>query len=141
MSDVSQIAVAGGKGNINKPASGTYGEGAALSRLKQSLPSTPGGPSQPTGPATAPTAPPPPPPMAPQPPGESGLPAALLRPTDRPNVPINTPLQPYPQNPVAAAQTPKQANLALLLAMAESDEVSEATKEWAKSVLAALGIQ
>ncbi|HYF46826.1 MAG TPA: hypothetical protein VD926_11490, partial [Acidimicrobiales bacterium] len=90
-------------GNVNQPASGTYGEGVALDRLKKQFPSAAGGegegglqPSAPPQidptkvggtppdlggrPDTGGAAPPP------------GIPAAILHPTQEPNVPVGTPL-------------------------------------------------
>lgn len=128
--DVLEQVPAGG--GVNKPASGTYGEGAELDRLKAALP---GG-----GDRTRPTSPTPPSmgmPSGPGAPGApAGLPEVLGRPTTRPDVPINTPLAPMtPQNPVAGAVDAQQRRLALLDALSQSPEVSEETREWAGVVM------
>jgi len=126
--------------SVNKPASGTYGEGAELDRLKQQLPDSgarPGGgppgaapmggpgsgglssgvPGRPGGP----TAPP-------------GVPQALMHETERPNVSVGTPLQ-RQGPPLAGASSAQEARLVVLQALSESDQVSDATREWARTVL------
>lgn len=114
---------------VNAPASGTYGEGAALERLRQSFPVAPaGGGGQ---------GPQPVPPMQQPPTGAgvsnapTGLPPGLLLPTNQPNVPASTPLAAPQPNPVAAAQTMRQKRLAVLDSIVASPTVSEATREWA----------
>jgi hypothetical protein len=115
-------------GNINAPSSGSYGEGAALDRLKQALPQ-----AAPSGPGAAQGAP-----IAPLPrtspaatPQGGELPPALLRPSGMPDVPQTTPLAQPPVNPVAIAQTAKQQRLAILDALEASPMVSEYTRELA----------
>lgn len=126
--------------SVNKPASGTYGEKAELGRLKQQLPDSgarpqggPPGAAPMGGPGSGglsqgepgrpggPTAPP-------------GVPQALMHESERPNVPLNTPLQ-REGPPMAGAQSAQEARLVVLQALSESDEVSDATREWARGVL------
>lgn len=129
--DITQQPTAGG--NTNAPASGTYGEKAALARLQQSFPATsPGaGPSvQPDGPA----------PMMSPSPGQvstapAGLPAGLLAPTQRPDVPAFTPPSVPGLNPVQSAQTDRQRNLAALDALVHDPNVSPLTREWAQNFI------
>lgn len=126
--DINKMPLAGG--NVNAPASGTYGEGAALERLKQSLPmaETGAAPS-----AADPTAPMPTPPaggMSTPPTG--GLPSPLLAPTQRPDVPVSTPLG-APTAPMPA--TGRQQRMAILDALANSPDVSDETREWASMMV------
>jgi len=126
---------------VNKPESGTYGEGAALDRLKGSLPPMaegPGGPAPvgpPPGPGGgSPQVPLPPPnlggggPMAP-----SGVPEGLLAPTERPqegilaNTQASSPMS--FEQPQMSAQ---QQRLETLIALATSPQVSDETREWAQ---------
>lgn len=116
-----------------------YGQQAATDRLKKAIPSSqPGGPgAAPGGPGgPPPSSPPPGPPPAGPPGGGSAVPGAILQPTTAPNTPVNTPLAPDAVNPVQQAQTPMQARLAVLLAMADSPV--EEVAEWARSVVAEL---
>lgn len=134
--DVTKMPTAGG--GMNKPASGTYGEGAALERLRAAFPL--GGGTGAPG-AAPPQAPPMPVPAAgggvSTPP--TGLPAGLLAPTSQPDVPASTPLAAGPPpNPVAQAQTSAQRNLAIATALLDDPRTSEATKEWAQSIINAL---
>jgi len=122
---------------------GAYGQKAALDRLKAAIPTSQGqGRPSAGGPGGPPTGPPPGPPPpttqggGPTPPPGSAVPGAILTPTGQPNTPVNTPLAPPTQNPVQTAQTPKQARLALLLALADSP--NEEVAEWARMVSAAL---
>lgn len=129
---------------VNKPASGTYGEGVALDNLKKSLPqgaignpAPPGGaPLPPVQPAVMPTksiegrpstgaALPP------------GVPSPLLAPTQYPNVPVTTPLTSPWNNQIASpqVQTPQQGRLLILDQLANSPDVSAETREWAQHVL------
>jgi hypothetical protein len=116
----------------NQPTSGTYGEGASNDRLgqamkqaEQSAQKGPEGPSRsisplPVAPRTTPPA------------GAGGLPAGLFGPTQRPDTPVNTPLQAPPSNPVAEAPSNRMARMHLLRQMAEAPNVSAATKRWAQ---------
>lgn len=126
-SDINKMPMPGG--NVNAPASGTYGEGAALENLKRQLPSTPS-----PGPSTQnPVAPMPTPRlggMAPAP--TPGVPSALLAPTSRPDVPVSTPLA---GGPMPMSQSAAQRRLAVLDALANNPDVSEATREWAGILL------
>lgn len=129
--DISKMALPGG--NVNAPASGTYGEGAALQRLKEQLPAVeqtaqePGmsGAPMPTPPSGAS--------MPSQPP--AGLPSAILSPSTRPDVPVSTPLG-VPSMPVA--DTGRQKRMAMLDALENDPNASAATKEWAGTVRRAL---
>lgn len=124
--------------SVNKPESGTYGEKADRARLEKALPPMqPGGQSSGGGPAPmgrpSPNVPPLPggrPKASP-----SGVPGAVMAPTDRPGVPIQTPLAGDPQSPIATAESVAQARIALLQQLSTSNEVSSETREWAKMVL------
>lgn len=129
--DISKMALP--SGNVNTPASGTYGEGAALERLKAQLPGTAsvGGPTP-----SDPTAPMPTPPIGPMgSPPAGGLPPALLAPTQRPDVPVSTPLQDPMAMGMPAPQTGRQRNLAILDALANNPDVSETTREFARLMM------
>jgi hypothetical protein len=120
----------GGPG-LNKPTSGTYGERAELDNLKASLP--------PMAPAAAPgagggAAPMPdpdfrPPGMEPGRPGRApaGVPPVLLEGDGpaAPAAPVDAP----------GAVNPQQDRIALLDYLATAPDVSEQTREWAKTVL------
>ncbi len=119
-----QVPAGGGQ---NKPASGTYGEAAALERLRTALPgmepdrpqATEPIPMQPGGPSEPPIS------------GAPGLPPGLLAPTRQPDVPVSTPLtETQPIVPEPAGQRRQ-----LLELLASSSEVSEETREWASIVL------
>lgn len=120
-------------GNTNKPASGTYGDQKNLDDLAASFPKAPSQPGSVSGPG----APMPLPPSgggmstAPSP----GLPPELMGPTTRPNVPVGTPLAAPPINPVQAAATARQKNLAILDALTNDPNVSVATREWARTAM------
>jgi hypothetical protein len=111
-------------GNVSAPASGTYGEGAALERLKTALPGS--------DPTQAPQQSPVPPmpggggPMAP-----AGMPRGLMAPTRRPDVPVSAPLS---QPQVIVGSSP-QGRQQLLQALVDDPEVSEETKEFAMLLL------
>ena len=117
-------------GNVNKPQSGTYGEGADLARLKQQLPtgvvgqapSAPPAPTMPTQPLAQPGQPGRPPAAPP------GVPSVLMQPSSPPAAPGPPPIG-------AGAVTPGQNTIALLDMLSTSTEVSAATREWAKTVL------
>jgi hypothetical protein len=127
---------------VNKPDSGTYGEGAALQRLKDSLPPPP---------ATAPGQPMAPPPVSPNPARQGpqnlggrpqtgaaappGIPSAVLGPTQQPGIPVATPLSAPTPNPVQNAVNAQQQRLALLDQLANNPRVSDDTREWAKQVI------
>lgn len=119
---------------VNKPASGTHGDKAELQRLEDSLP-------DPTDEAAGPELPP----IDPtgvrnvrsnrNAPGLPGVPRPLLAPTNRPNVPVNTPLR---RGGGPAQQTSAQRNLAIVDMLANSPDVSEDTREWARLMLTLL---
>jgi hypothetical protein len=125
--------------SVNKPASGTYGEKVELDRLRKALPDSgarpSGGPAPagavPGGGGGAPTGDPgrPAGPSAPP-----GVPGAMMHESDRPNQPLATPLS-RPEGPMAGAQTHQDARFVVLQALSESEEVSEATREWASIVI------
>lgn len=119
--------------SLNKPESGTYGEKVDLARLQGQLPpmGPAGGPGGgPGGPPGGPNVPPGGPPASP------GVPGGVLRPTDRPNVPLSTPLvntgQQAPQ-PGSA----REVHIQVLQALVADSSVSEVTRQWAESVLEA----
>lgn len=127
MTDITKQPLPGG--NVNKPASGTYGEGVALERLKQQLPVPDAVPAMPAGPSAMPS----PPVSSPGSPPPPGLPPVLLAPTARPDVPMASPLAgvPMAQQPMTAAQR----RLAVLDALVNSPDVSQETREWAQLVI------
>ena len=133
--DVTKMPLPGG--NVNSPASGTYGEKAALERLKSQLPGVDAG-AGPT--ASNPAAPMPTPPagagISNSPP--PGVPSGIMAPTSRPDVPVSTPLQQGPVSPLAGAQTGNQQRLAILDSLANSPNVSDSTREWAQSLVQSL---
>jgi len=133
--DITQQPTAGG--GVNAPSSGTYGEKASLDRLQRSFPAASPG----AGPQVTPGGPPP----MPQPsPGQvstapEGLPAGLLSPTQRPDVPAYTPLPAGPPpNPVQMSQTDRQRNLAVLDSLVHDPNVSDVTREWALTLISKL---
>ena len=125
--------------SVNKPASGTYGEKAELSRLQGALPDSG---ARPGGGAPGPS------PMSPgvgpgggqepgRPPGPSappGVPSVMMHETDRPSQPLGTP-RADSSGPMQGAQTNQEARLIVLQALSDSEEVSEATREWASIVI------
>ncbi len=125
---IEQVPAGGG---VNKPASGTYGEKAELAQLQADLPS-----SDPT------TAPQPTPSATPRGGGgvpsaaPSGLPAGLTLPTQRPDVPVSTPLD-VPPGPTAPPD-PTQRRVQLLRQLATSGQSAE-VREWAQTTLEKLG--
>lgn len=127
-------------GPVNQPASGTYGAKTSVDQLKKSLPSsglTPPTPAPPAGISPEPVrVESVPRGRPPGPTGPPGMPAALMHPTQRPEVPVNTPLGVGP--PPAPAVTPQQDRLAFLQALASSPRVHPTTREWAETVLEVL---
>ena len=122
--------------SVNQPASGTYGEGADLARLKAQLPAT----SAPIG--SGPNTTPQPTPLSttpPRPPGGGGsspiegLPASLFtQPTTRPLEPGNV----MPDNmPQPSSMTGQQQRLMILDALANDPARSEETREWAQMMI------
>ncbi|RMF62345.1 MAG: hypothetical protein D6746_04175, partial [Bacteroidetes bacterium] len=62
-----------------------------------------------------------------------GIPApVLLQPSDRPDVPVSAPLV---SGAVSAPLTGAQKRLAILDVLANSPDVSDATREWAKMMI------
>jgi hypothetical protein len=122
--DVLEQVPAGG--GMNKPASGTYGEKTELAALQAELPSS--------GPAPAR------PPMSPTPPGagarptaSTGLPKGLMVPTQRPDVPVSTPLAGPAADPMAGAVDDRQRRLRLLDILSQSPEATPAVRQWAET--------
>lgn len=119
--------------SANKPESGTYGEGADLARLQAELPPID---KVGMGAATGGPAPMPQPDMSPPPlPGgrplnlPEGVPGVIMHPEEDPGMVAG---------PQPAPVDPRVAQLTLLQQLAESPEVSEETREWARLVLEAL---
>jgi len=116
---------------VNSPKGGTYGEGAELERLQQSLPGAgPGGAQPGAGPGPGP------PPVAPRPQGPAGgtsgppgVPAAILGPSDR-ATPVATPLQTPPMNPLEGIADERQQRMALYDQLANHPGVSPSTREF-----------
>jgi|SRR5579884_423357 len=131
--------------SVEGAPSGTYGEGAALDRLKASLPDVkpPLGKAGPAGPGIKPFAPKTQapslttgrPPVAQTPPN---FPSVLALPTQRPDVPVATPLAAPPGPPLGGAATRAQATLGILFQLAQSPDVSATTQAWATHVIGAL---
>lgn len=123
---IDQVPAGGG---VNTPASGTYGEKAELERLKQQLPSAEPVQPVPTSSQAGPV------PIgrgrAPAVPSASGLPSGLTSPTRRPDVPA-LPNTPVGQDPYGGAVDARQRRLRVLDAIANSQEVSPETREWAE---------
>lgn len=127
--------------SVNKPASGTYGEKAELNRLRAALPQTQGGPGGPPAPGGAPgpsggVSPMPGDPGRPS--GSTmppGVPDVLGHPTERPGVPIGQPLAQGGESPVTQAESARDARRALLMALSQSPQVSDTTREWAQMIL------
>jgi len=113
--------------SVNEPESGTFGEKADLNRLKGSLPPMGAQVAEAGGPAPMPN---PNLSMPPQPGGRptrgpAGVPGAIMGAGDAPT-------------PAAQAQsqaTPQMARVALLEQLANSQEVSNTTREWARLIL------
>lgn len=128
---IEQVSVVG---NPMKPTSGTYGDVADTERLKQQL-NLPGGGQG--GAAMQPTQAPPPgmPQGAQVPSSPGGVPDVLLKPTGQPDTPASTPLAPGVPPGSPSAVTGAQRRLAILSALAQSDTVSDETREWAADVL------
>lgn len=121
-------------GNVNQPASGTYGDVASLDKLKASFPQPPTTPN-----GSLPTKPMPQPQTGSIPtPQAGGLPPGLLAPTDLPHVPSSTPLQGPPVAPVLNAQTDRQKRLAIIDSLLQDPNTAEVTREWAGHVKDAL---
>ena len=134
MADTFDIAKQPSPAGIGKPGSGSYGEGAALDRLKAQLPEVAPG----AGPTADRPAPMPLPVPNQAPTSPPGVPGALFDPTARPDVPVSTPLAGFgqaPVSPVAAAATQRQRNMAVLDALVSDPNVSEVTREWAQTLI------
>lgn len=129
--------------SVNKPASGTYGEKASLQRLRQELPMGAGGaPGGPGGPAPIGAAPIGgiPDTGGGRPTGSQmppGVPGVLGHPSDRPDVPVYQQRVPSPGagSPIRQDSSARDAQVALLMALKDDPRVSDATREWAATVL------
>jgi len=139
--DVDKGAVPPG-GNVNKPASGTYGEGAALDRLKRALPGVNAQPGQtpPQGPDPGRVAALPPAGKGPNgaPGGGAagspipGIPAPIIRPSDRPNVPVSA-QAPEVAGEAIPTMVQAEGRLRVIAALQQSDDPD--TREWANLVM------
>lgn len=114
-------------GGVNKPASGTYGEKTELAGLQASLPTS--------EPAAKPPAS-----MSPTPPTQSarltsssGLPSVLMAPTQRPDVPVSTPLAGPAADPMAGAVDDRQRRLRYLDILSTHPDATPALREWAEN--------
>lgn len=142
MAEIDKTPIPGGP--VNQPASGTYGEKAATSRLKSQLPPMPGGvPGEGAGPPGAgggsPVSLPAPGPGPVAPGAESpipGVPAGIIRPTSRPGVPVNSPFDPSAGSPMPPSMTPSQERLNILDALSQHPDPE--VSEWASLVKEAL---
>lgn len=131
--DVIEQVPAGG--NVMAPDSGSYGDKAATDRLRKSL-QVPAGSGSPTAPQPSPVPAGGPSGRPPAPAAPGTVPDVLMSPTTMPDVPVSKPLA-SPPSPTATVDA-AQRRLRLLSLLAESDEVSQETKEWAQLVLDAL---
>lgn len=118
----------------NKPASGTYGENAAVAQLQAQLPPVQ---ERPPTAALPPITSTPARPLGDPPRTPEGLPPGLVAPTRFPDVPVATPLAAPPVNPVAAAQSGREARLLVLQSLASAPNVSAVTREWAQTLVQA----
>ncbi|NNM34016.1 MAG: hypothetical protein HKO53_13160 [Gemmatimonadetes bacterium] len=140
MAELDKVPVPGGGSGVNQPDS-PYGDVVELDRLKQEL-GPPG--ANPGAPPQVGAAPPGSTPENPVPPrgnpaqgrgGESplpGLPAGLLRPTEQPDIPPDTPMESTPLRGGAAVDG-AQRRLRVISALALSDNPQ--VREWAVMVL------
>lgn len=118
---------------VNQPDQ-PYGARTELERLAEALgqqaPAVRTGENRPYLERPSAKVPAPPPQRTASPP--PGIPAAVLAPTDRPEVPVNTPLVTAPP---MAQPAPDQARLALLDRLRSSPSVSPTTREWARLLI------
>jgi len=135
MSDIIDTEPIPAGGNVNSPASGTYGEKASLARLEQDLPHVESHGGQQMG-GQGMATPPGPGPSGPMGlgggGGESpipGVPGPIFDPTARPDIPVDTPFV----EPETGAVGPTQGQLRVLDAL-KMDEDPEVV-EWATMVL------
>jgi len=124
------------EGNVNEPASGTQGDKAAVGRLRQALPPIPGTPAPaPPGPVEGAV---PVPPRGQGPRGQGGespipgVPAPILRPSDRPDTPVTAPLEGAPGSSVPS-MAPDPPTIRVLQALTQSNDAE--AREWAELVL------
>lgn len=124
--DVLEQVPAGG--GMNKPESGTYGEKTELAALQQALPEAePAAPQPEPQPVPAQTgggvAVPPP-----------GLPRGLMAPTNRPDVPVATPLSAPAADPMGGAATDRERRMRYLEILCYDPRVSPELREWAENL-------
>jgi hypothetical protein len=121
----------------NAPTSGTYGQKAAVDRLKAAMPPAPSQ-TQAEAPPMSQA------PVTPQATGRvneggraavppPGIPGAILGQTALPETPVNTPLS-APVDPMSGA-TADERTIMQLQGILQSGNVRPETKEWAKTML------
>lgn len=124
--DVLEQVPAGG--GVNKPESGTYGEKTELAALQQALPEAePIAPQPEMQPTPGPTGG-----GVPVPP--AGLPRGLMAPTNRPDVPVSTPLAGPAADPMAGAADARERRLRYLEILSSHPDASPELREWAETV-------
>lgn len=128
--DVAQQIPAGG--GANTPASGEFGEKAALARLEQQLPQAEAEAEAEQGPSPLPAGS-----EAPITPPTEGLPRGLFAPSRQPDVPASTPLTEVPPPP--STPTEKVLRVLEILSDETNASVSRTTRQWARTVLESLG--
>jgi len=118
--------------NTMQPSSGSYGSVKSTEQLRSDLdvPAAPPGPS----PMPTPGATPGMPGGSMIPPEDGAVPSILMAPTQRPDVPVSTPLL-NPTQTAPMAPSAAQARLSRLTELIQNPNVSEETQEWARIVL------
>ena len=122
----------------NAPASGAYGQKAAVDKLKAAMPPAPPAQDQGGGMSVSPA------PVTPQPTGRvneggraavppPGIPSSIMGETALPQTPVNSPLA-APVDPTSGA-TADERTIMQLQGILQSNNVRPETKEWAKTVL------
>ena len=126
---------------VNEPEGGTYGEKAELNRLQAALPPM-GGPTTQGGGRSTPMLGGPGPggggPLGRPKNAPPGVPQSLLAPTQRPNVPLGSPMNRQAPAVPPRAQAADQQRLMILDSLTTHPDVSSETKEWATLVRDAL---
>lgn len=117
---------------VNKPASGTYGEGAALQGLKSALPGVAASPGQGSSAPSQVSDKPVTPARSSRSSAIPGVPAPILKPSTQPSMDVGAAPTPTAQMPM---MTGAQRRMQILDQLANSPEVSEVTREWAQRVL------
>lgn len=128
--------------SVSQPSSGTYGEQSSLDALKKSLPvgnvGNPGTPKPQAPPISQQGTTAPPSPQGRPPTGAAvppGLPGVLAGPTQQPQTPVNTPLQPGQSGAPQPSGNPQQDRMSLLYMLQTHPGVSQDTKQWATNLL------